>query len=76
VSAAALDATDTAGTDLNALRGELSDLKETLAKLVSQAGNEVAKSAREIGGRVSLAASGLAKKARTLLPLRLTMPKP
>jgi ElaB/YqjD/DUF883 family membrane-anchored ribosome-binding protein len=62
VSAAALDATDTAGTDLNALRGELSDLKETLAKLASQAGNEVAKSAREIGGRVSLAASGLANK--------------
>jgi ElaB/YqjD/DUF883 family membrane-anchored ribosome-binding protein len=63
VSAAASDAMDTAGSDLKALQSDLSELKETGAKLVSQAGDEIAKSAREIAGQVSTAASDLAEKS-------------
>jgi ElaB/YqjD/DUF883 family membrane-anchored ribosome-binding protein len=62
VSAAASDVKDKAGTDLKALQSELSDLKETVAKLVSRAGDGAAKSAREIAGQVSTAASDLAGK--------------
>jgi ElaB/YqjD/DUF883 family membrane-anchored ribosome-binding protein len=62
VSAAASDAMGTAGSDLKALQSDLSDLKETVAKLVSRAGDEAAKSAREIAGQVSAAASDLAEK--------------
>jgi ElaB/YqjD/DUF883 family membrane-anchored ribosome-binding protein len=40
----------------------LSDLKETVAKLMSRAGHETAKSAREIAGQVSTAASDIAEK--------------
>ena len=62
VSAAASDAIDTAGVDLKALQSDLNNLKETVAKLVSRAGDEAAKSAREIAGQVSTAASDLAEK--------------
>src|SRR5215468_6194787 len=62
MSAAASDAMDTAGADLKALQSDLTDLKETVARLVSRAGDEAAKSAREIGGKVSAAASDLAEK--------------
>jgi ElaB/YqjD/DUF883 family membrane-anchored ribosome-binding protein len=62
MSAAASDAMDTAGSDLKALQSDLSDLKETVAKLVSRTGDEVTKSAREIAGQVSTAASDLAEK--------------
>jgi ElaB/YqjD/DUF883 family membrane-anchored ribosome-binding protein len=62
VSAAACDAEDKAGADLKALQSDLSDLKETVAKLVSRAGDGAAKSAREIAGQVSTAASDLAEK--------------
>jgi ElaB/YqjD/DUF883 family membrane-anchored ribosome-binding protein len=62
VTAAPSDAMDTAGSDLKALQRDLSDLKETVAKLVSRAGDEAAKSAREIAGQVSTAASDLAEK--------------
>ena len=62
VSAAASDAMDTAGADLKALQSDLSDLKETVAKLVSRTGNETIKSAREIAGQVGTAASDLAEK--------------
>jgi ElaB/YqjD/DUF883 family membrane-anchored ribosome-binding protein len=62
VSAAASDAKDKAGADLKALQSDLSDLKETVAKLVSRAGDGAAKSAREIAGQVSTAASDLAEK--------------
>jgi ElaB/YqjD/DUF883 family membrane-anchored ribosome-binding protein len=58
VSAAA----DTAGADLKALHHDLSELKETVAKLVSRAGDGAAKSAREIAGQVSTAASDLADR--------------
>jgi ElaB/YqjD/DUF883 family membrane-anchored ribosome-binding protein len=62
VSAAASDAKDRAGADFKALQRDLSDLKETVAKLVSRTGDGAAKSAGEIGGRVSTAASDLAEK--------------
>jgi ElaB/YqjD/DUF883 family membrane-anchored ribosome-binding protein len=62
VSAAASDVMDTAGADLKAPQSDLSDLKDTVAKLVSRAGDEAAKSAREIAGQVSTAAGDLAEK--------------
>jgi ElaB/YqjD/DUF883 family membrane-anchored ribosome-binding protein len=62
VSAAASDAKDKAAADLKALQSDLSNLKETVAKLVSRAGDGAAKSAREIAGQVSTAASDLAEK--------------
>jgi ElaB/YqjD/DUF883 family membrane-anchored ribosome-binding protein len=62
VSAAASDARESAGADLKALQSDLSHLKETVAKLVSRTGDEAAKSAREIAGQVSTAASDLADK--------------
>jgi ElaB/YqjD/DUF883 family membrane-anchored ribosome-binding protein len=62
VTAAASDAMDRTGADLKALQGDLSDLKETVAKLVSRTRDEAAKSAREIAGQVSTAASELAGK--------------
>jgi ElaB/YqjD/DUF883 family membrane-anchored ribosome-binding protein len=59
VSAAARES---AGADLKALQSDLSDFKETVAKLVSRAGDEPTKSTREIAGQVSAAASDLAEK--------------
>ena len=53
---------ETAGADLKALQSELSDLKDTVAKLASRASDEAAKSAREIAGQISTAASDLAEK--------------
>jgi ElaB/YqjD/DUF883 family membrane-anchored ribosome-binding protein len=60
--AAATDATDAGSDALKALQSDLSDLKETVAKLVSRAGHETAKSAREITGQVSTAASDIVGK--------------
>ncbi|SRR6266566_4837704 len=61
-STAASDAMGTAGADFKALQSDLSDLKETVAKLISRASNETTKSAREIAGQVSTAASDIAEK--------------
>ena len=62
VSSAASDASDAAGADLRALRGDLTDLKDTVAKFISRASNETAKSAREIAGQVGATAGDLAEK--------------
>jgi ElaB/YqjD/DUF883 family membrane-anchored ribosome-binding protein len=62
VSAAASDAKDTARADLTVLQRDLSELKAAVSKLVSRAGDGAAKSAREIAGQVSTAASDLADK--------------
>jgi ElaB/YqjD/DUF883 family membrane-anchored ribosome-binding protein len=62
VSAAASDAMNAAGIDVKALQSDLSDVKETVAKLVSRAGEEAAKSAREVAAQVSTAAAELAEK--------------
>src|SRR5450432_2979123 len=65
LSSAASDAGDAAGADLIALRSDLSDLKDTVARFISRASNETAKSAREIAGQVSATASDLAEKGAT-----------
>lgn len=58
----ASEATDAGAADLEALRRDFSELKETLAKIVSRASDETAKSAREIGGQVSTAAGDIAAR--------------
>jgi ElaB/YqjD/DUF883 family membrane-anchored ribosome-binding protein len=62
VSADASHAMETAGADLKSLQRDLSDLKETVAKLVSRATDDAAKSAREIAAQVGTAASDLAER--------------
>jgi ElaB/YqjD/DUF883 family membrane-anchored ribosome-binding protein len=62
VGAAASDATDAGSDALKALQSDLSDLKETVAKLMSRAGHETAKSAREIAGQVTTATSDIAER--------------
>jgi len=66
IGVAANDAMNAAGSDLQSLRADLNSLKDTVAKFVSQAGGEAAKSAREVtsnvAGQVSDAANDLADK--------------
>jgi ElaB/YqjD/DUF883 family membrane-anchored ribosome-binding protein len=62
VSAAVSDAMDAGGADLKALQSDLGNLKETGAKFISRASDEAVKSAREIAGQVSTAASDIAEK--------------
>jgi ElaB/YqjD/DUF883 family membrane-anchored ribosome-binding protein len=62
VSAAASDATDAGSDAVKALQSDLGDLRETVAKLMARAGQETAKSAREITGQVSAAASDIAER--------------
>jgi ElaB/YqjD/DUF883 family membrane-anchored ribosome-binding protein len=62
MSTAASEAMESAGADFKALQRDLNDLKETVAKLISRAGNETAKSAREIAGQVGTAASDIAER--------------
>jgi len=67
IGAAATDAMNSAGTDLQSLRSDLNSLKDTVAKFVSQAGGEAAKSAREVtsnlAGQVGSVASDVAGKS-------------
>jgi ElaB/YqjD/DUF883 family membrane-anchored ribosome-binding protein len=62
VSAAVSDAMDAGRADLKALQSDLGNLKETGAKFISRASDEAAKSAGEIAGQVSTAASDIAEK--------------
>jgi hypothetical protein len=62
VGAASSDATDAGSDALKALQSDWSDLKETVAKLMSRASDETAKSAREVAGQVSTAASDIAER--------------
>lgn len=62
VTTAASDAMDTGGAALKALQSDLSEVKETVAKLLSRASNETAKSARDLAGQVSTAASDIAER--------------
>jgi ElaB/YqjD/DUF883 family membrane-anchored ribosome-binding protein len=70
VGAAAADAMDSAAADLKALRNDLNNLTDTLMKFISQAGNEAAKSAREItsnvAGQVGSVASDMADKGANI----------
>src|SRR5215472_13686522 len=59
---AASEAMEAGGADFKALQRDLSELKEALAKIISRAGDETAKSAREIGGQVSTAAGDIAER--------------
>ena len=62
VSIAASEAVDAGGADFKALQSDLSDLKDTVTKFIARAGNETAKSAREIAGQVGAAASDIAER--------------
>jgi ElaB/YqjD/DUF883 family membrane-anchored ribosome-binding protein len=53
IGAAAADAMNSAGSDLQSLRSDLNSLKDTMAKFMSQAGGEAAKSAREVASNVA-----------------------
>jgi ElaB/YqjD/DUF883 family membrane-anchored ribosome-binding protein len=59
-----------AASDLDALRSDLASLKNTLARFMTEAGSEAAKSAREVSshvaGHVGDAASDLADKGTRL----------
>src|ERR1700730_17332948 len=70
IGAAATDAMNSAGSDVQSLRADLNSLKDTVAKFVSQAGGEAAKSAREVtsnvAGQVSDAANDFADKGAKL----------
>jgi ElaB/YqjD/DUF883 family membrane-anchored ribosome-binding protein len=61
VRAVASDATEAGNDALKALQSDLRDLKETVAKLMSRAGHETAKSAHEITGQVGTAARDIAE---------------
>ena len=60
IGAAATDAMNAAGSDLQSLRADLNGLKDTLAKFMSQAGSEAAKSAREVRSNVAEQVGGVA----------------
>jgi ElaB/YqjD/DUF883 family membrane-anchored ribosome-binding protein len=53
IGAAANDAMNSAGADLQSLRADLNSLKDTVMKFVSQASGEAAKSAREVTSSVT-----------------------
>jgi ElaB/YqjD/DUF883 family membrane-anchored ribosome-binding protein len=60
LGAAAADAMDQGAADLKALRNDLNNLTDTMMKFISQAGNEAAKSAREITSNVAGQVGGVA----------------
>jgi ElaB/YqjD/DUF883 family membrane-anchored ribosome-binding protein len=62
VSAATSEAMESGGNDLKALQSDLSDLKNTVTKLMAGSRNETSKSAREIAGQVGTAARHLAER--------------
>jgi ElaB/YqjD/DUF883 family membrane-anchored ribosome-binding protein len=50
-----------ASSDLQSLRADLNGLKDTLSKFMAEAGNEAAKSAREVTSNLADQASGVAQ---------------
>jgi len=60
IGSAANEAMNSAGSDLQSLRADLNSLKDTVAKFVSQAGSEAAKSAREVTSNVADQVGGVA----------------
>jgi ElaB/YqjD/DUF883 family membrane-anchored ribosome-binding protein len=66
VTAAANDAVDSSGADLQAIRNDLNSLKDTLSRFMSQASNEAVKTARQVtsnvAGQVTDVASDLADR--------------
>jgi ElaB/YqjD/DUF883 family membrane-anchored ribosome-binding protein len=63
IAAAANDAVESSGSDLQAIRNDLNNLKDTLSRFMSQASNEAVKTARQVtsnvAGHVSDVASDL-----------------
>jgi ElaB/YqjD/DUF883 family membrane-anchored ribosome-binding protein len=53
VVAAANDAADSSGADLQAIRNDLNSLKDTLSRFMSQASNEAVKTARQVTSNVA-----------------------
>jgi ElaB/YqjD/DUF883 family membrane-anchored ribosome-binding protein len=53
IEAAASEATTAAASDLQAIRNDLNNLKDTLARFVAQASSEAAKSARDVSSSVA-----------------------
>jgi len=70
IAGAASDAAKSAGSDLEAIRIDLNNLKDTLSRFMSQASSEVVKSAREVTstvtGQVGDMASDLANRSTQL----------
>jgi ElaB/YqjD/DUF883 family membrane-anchored ribosome-binding protein len=62
VTTAASEVVDAGGAALKALQSDLSDLKETLEKIISRGSNETTKSAREVAGQVSTAGSDITQR--------------
>jgi ElaB/YqjD/DUF883 family membrane-anchored ribosome-binding protein len=62
ITAAASEAIDSGGAELKALQDDFSNLKDTVTKFMARAGDETAKSAREIAGEVGTAAGDLAER--------------
>src|ERR1700691_1838376 len=60
IGTATNDATNSTGLDLQSLRADLNSLKDTVAKFVSQAGREAAKSARDVTSNVADQVGGVA----------------
>jgi ElaB/YqjD/DUF883 family membrane-anchored ribosome-binding protein len=53
IGAVASEAVTAASSDLQAIRNDLNNLKDTLAKFMAQAGHEAARSAREVSSSVA-----------------------
>jgi ElaB/YqjD/DUF883 family membrane-anchored ribosome-binding protein len=53
IGAAASEAMTAAGSDLQAIRNDLNNLKDTLAKFMAQASHEAARSARDVSSSVA-----------------------
>jgi ElaB/YqjD/DUF883 family membrane-anchored ribosome-binding protein len=60
IGTAAAEAMNSAGSDLQSLRTDLNSLTDTLARFISQAGSEAAKSAREVTSNVAGQVGGAA----------------
>jgi ElaB/YqjD/DUF883 family membrane-anchored ribosome-binding protein len=70
VGAAANEATNSAGSDLQSLQSDLNRLKDTVTKFMSQAADEATKSAREVSanvaGRVGDVATDIAQRGSAM----------
>jgi len=70
IGSAANEAANSAGSDLQAIRNDLNNLKDTLSRFMSQTSSEAVKSAREVtsnlAGQVGDAASDLANRGSQL----------
>jgi hypothetical protein len=64
VAAAANDAVDSSGADLQAIRNDLNNLKDTLSRFMSQASAEAVKTARQVTSNVA----GKWVMSRAILP--------